>query len=278
MNIDPARLDAAITEKTRAIIPVHLCGQTADMASILEIAERHRLYVIEDAAQAIGADYHGRRAGSLGHMGCLSFFPSKNLGGYGDSGMVLTNDAHLADRLKLLRNHGHRPKYYNQAIGGNFRMDELQAAVLRVKFRHLEDWIARRIDHAATYQRFFSSAGLVAGENDSGYISLPMEAGFGRHTYHLYQIFSSSRDDLRRWLHANGIGSEIYYPVPLHLQTCFHGLGYQIGDFPRSESAAQNSLALPIYPELTEEMQARIVDTVADFCTHSMVGQASSGP
>ncbi len=261
-NIDPAKIDQAITPKTKAIIPVHLYGQMADMGPIMEIAERHGLYVIEDAAQAIGAEYKGHRAGSIGHLGCFSFFPSKNLGGIGDGGMVVSNDPELADRVRLLRNHGYRPKYYNKVVGGNFRLDAIQAAVLRVKLRHLDAWTAGRQSNAATYRRLFKEAGLLDGKNS---VVLPYDAGWGRYIYNQFVIRVPSRDELKAYLKENGIGCEIYYPVPLHLQECFADLGYKPGDFPESEKAAQETLALPIYPELTVEMQEEVVRRIASF-------------
>jgi dTDP-4-amino-4,6-dideoxygalactose transaminase len=278
-NLDPAGLERLVTGRTKAIMPVHLAGQVADMDPILEIARRHNLYVIEDAAQAIGAEYKGRRAGSMGHLGCFSFFPSKNLGGYGDSGMVVANDPALADRVALLRNHGHRPKYYNKLVGGNFRMDALQGAVLRAKFAHLDEWTAARQRNAAHYRRLFEQAGLALdtstalsagpGPNydPSGRagVILPPETGFGRHIYHLFMIRASRRDDLIAYLKSRGIGSEVYYPVPLHLQECFANLGYRPGDLPVSERTARESLALPIYPELSEAQQAAVVEAVGEF-------------
>ncbi|PWH17163.1 MAG: transcriptional regulator [Anaerolineae bacterium] len=261
LNIHAQAIEARITPRTRAILPVHLCGQMADMETILAIAQRYNLYVIEDACQAIGADFHGQRAGSLGHLGCFSFFPSKNLGGAGDSGMIVCNDPHLADRAVLLRNHGHRPKYYNQAIGGNFRMDALQAAILRAKFPHLETWTAARGRNAALYAELFRQAGL-AGED--GPITLPREAGWGRHIYHLYQIRAVRRDELMAFLKSRGIASEIYYPVPLHRQECFAGMGFE-AECPQAERASRETLALPIYPELTPAQIERVVTSIQEF-------------
>ena len=270
-NIDPAGIEPAITDRTRAIIPVHLYGQTADMDPIMNVAHHNRLHIIEDAAQAIGAEYKGMRAGSIGHLGCFSFFPSKNLGGFGDGGMVTTNDSALADQVKLLRNHGYRPKYYNKVVGGNFRLDALQAAVLRVKLKHLDDWTAARQRNAANYRHLFASAGLstndssIATLTDSQPISVPLEAPESRHIYNQFVIRCARRNELMAHLKARGIGVEIYYPVPLHLQECFVELGYQSGQFPASERAANESLALPIYPELTEGMRATVVEAIADF-------------
>ncbi|WP_298981898.1 DegT/DnrJ/EryC1/StrS family aminotransferase [Caldilinea sp.] len=255
-NLDPAKLETAITPRTRAIMPVHLFGQMADMDPLLVVAERHGLYVIEDAAQAIGAEYKGRRAGSLGHLGCFSFFPSKNLGGFGDGGMVVTNDPDLADRVRLLRGHGARPKYYHKVVGGNFRLDALQAAVLRVKLKHLDAWTAARQRNAERYRQLFTAAGVDVG--------LPCDAGYGRHIYNQFVIRSRRRDALMAHLKAHGVGCEIYYPAPLHLQECFADLGYKVGDFPASEQAAQETLAIPIYPELSEAQQETVVRAVAE--------------
>ena len=261
-NIDPVKIEAAITSRTKAILPVHLYGQMADMDPIMEIAQKHKLYVIEDAAQAIGAEYKGRRAGSIGHLGCFSFFPSKNLGAYGDGGMVVTNDPELADRVGLLRNHGYRPKYYNKVVGGNFRLDAIQAAVLRVKLRHLDEWTAARQHNAAIYQRLFREAGILNGEAP---ITLPFDVGAGRHIYNQFVIRVPRRDELKTYLKENGIGCEVYYPVPLHLQECFDDLGYRKGDFIHSEKTANETLAIPIYPELTNEMQQSVVTCIAEF-------------
>jgi dTDP-4-amino-4,6-dideoxygalactose transaminase len=259
-NIDPVWVEQLVTPKTKAVIPVHFAGQAADMEGIMHIAEKHNLAVVEDACQAIGADFIGRRAGSIGALGCFSFFPSKNLGGYGDSGMVTTNDPALADRVRLLRNHGHKPKYFNKIVGGNFRMDAIQAAVLNVKFKHLEQWTKKRRANAEFYRAFFVESGL---DNDA--VQLPQESGFGRHIYHLFVIRCRQRDALRAHLETEGIGTEIYYPVPLHLQECFSGLGYRPGSLPASEALAADSLALPIYPEITEEMQRIIVSAIKEF-------------
>jgi dTDP-4-amino-4,6-dideoxygalactose transaminase len=272
-NIDPTRIEAAITERTRAIMPVHLYGQMADMDPIMEIAGRRNLFVIEDAAQAIGSEYKGRRAGSVGHMGCFSFFPSKNLGGAGDGGMVTTNDAQLAARLRMLRNHGYSPKYYNKVVGGNFRLDAIQAAVLRVKLNYLDQWTAARQRNAATYRGLFAEAGLSVEpqtgtgnlwpENSRGVI-LPVESSDVRHIYNQFVIRSNRRDHLISRLKERGIGTEIYYPVPMHLQECFADLGHGQGEFPESEAAARETLALPIYPELTPEMLASVVAAIAE--------------
>ena len=268
LNMDASLVEAAVTERTRAILPVHLAGQMADMDAIIEIAKRHHLYVIEDACQALGADYHGRRAGSIGHLGCFSFFPSKNLGGAGDSGMVVCNDPALADRVSLLRNHGHRPKYYNQAVGGNFRMDALQAAILHAKFKYLDAWTAGRQKNAALYRKLFIEADLASEDQKRRSqmpVILPKETGWGRHIYHLYQGGGQQRPALKEHLKVHGVGSEIYYPVPLHLQACFTELGYQTGSMPNAERAALETMALPIYPELNENQIERVVQVVKAF-------------
>ncbi|MHB1295971.1 MAG: DegT/DnrJ/EryC1/StrS family aminotransferase [Anaerolineae bacterium] len=259
-NIDPSGIESRITPHTRAILPVHLFGQMADMDPIMEIARRHDLMVIEDAAQAIGSEYRGRRAGSVGHLGCFSFFPSKNLGGFGDGGMVVTNDAALADRVRLLRGHGAKPKYYHKVVGGNFRLDALQAAVLRVKLRYLDDWTEARRRNADTYRRIFDAASM-----SEKILSLPVDLGTGRHIYNQFVVRVAQRDTLQAHLKAAQIGSEVYYPVSLHQQACFAELGYRQGDLPCSEAAAAQTLALPIYPELTEEMQCCVADTLLGF-------------
>ena len=256
-NIDPSRIEAAITPRTRAIMPVHLFGQMADMDPIMAIAERHHLAVIEDAAQAIGAEYRGRRAGSIGHIGCFSFFPSKNLGGFGDGGMVTTNDAQLAERVRLLRGHGAKPKYFHRLVGGNFRLDAIQAAVLRVKLTYLEDWTAGRQANAARYRELLAAVDIP--------LDVPYDAGNGRHIYNQFIVRTARRDALMAALKAHQIGSEVYYPLPMHLQECFADLGYHIGDFAHSEQAAQQTLAIPVYPELTAAQQSRVVAVLRQF-------------
>jgi dTDP-4-amino-4,6-dideoxygalactose transaminase len=266
-NIDPSKIGQAVTSKTKAIIPVHLYGQCADMAPILEFAQRHHLNVIEDAAQAIGAEYRdGRRAGSMGTVGCLSFFPSKNLGCLGDGGMVVTNDADLAERMKVMRVHGGKPKYYHKMVGGNFRLDTIQAAVLNVKLNYLDDWTARRQENARRYETFFRQIGVV----QQGKVRLPdpvyRESGVAH--YHIYNQFVlrvEKRDGLIGFLKQKGIGTEIYYPVPFHLQECFRYLGHKEGDFPEAERAARETLAIPIYPELTAAQQTEVVDAIAAY-------------
>jgi dTDP-4-amino-4,6-dideoxygalactose transaminase len=256
-NIDPAGIEAAITPRTKAIMPVHLFGQMADMDPIMEIARNHGLIVIEDAAQAIGAEYKGRRAGSIGHMGCFSFFPSKNLGGFGDGGMVTANDAGLADKVKLLRGHGARPKYYHKLVGGNFRLDALQAAVLRVKLKYLDEWTLARQHNADHYRALFGDGATP--------VDLPMDAENGRHIYNQFVIRSERRDDLITFLKMKQIGTEVYYPVPMHLQECFADLGHQHGDFLESEQAANTTLALPIYPELISAQLHAVVAAIQEF-------------
>jgi dTDP-4-amino-4,6-dideoxygalactose transaminase len=267
-NIDPARIEAAVTPRTRAIIPVHLYGQMAEMDPIMEIAKKRNLVVIEDGAQAIGAEYKGRRAGSMGHYGCFSFFPSKNLGGAGDGGMVTTNDDDRAEKLRVMRSHGGKPKYFHGMIGGNFRLDTLQAAVLIVKLKHLDGWTAGRQKNADIYRRLFQEAGVVVGLGEmrgkKGLV-LPDELSARRHIYNQFVIRVDRRDDLRVHRKEKGIGNEVYYPVPFHMQKCYAGLGYKEGDFPASECAARESLALPIYPELTKEMIAEVVGAVVGF-------------
>jgi dTDP-4-amino-4,6-dideoxygalactose transaminase len=262
LNIDINKIEAKITPRTRAILPVHLAGQTADMGAIMQVAQKHNLYVIEDACQAIGADYQGKRAGSIGHLGCFSFFPSKNLGGAGDSGMVVSNDPALADKVALLRNHGHRPKYYNKAIGGNFRMDAIQAAILCAKFSHLENWTTARRKNAALYNKLFEQSGLAGDEKPV--IMLPREKSWGRHIYHLYQIRVQKRNELMAFLKERNITSEVYYPVALHQQECFASMGFNT-DCSNAERASRETLALPIYPELTASNIERIVSAIGDF-------------
>ncbi|HKP37818.1 MAG TPA: DegT/DnrJ/EryC1/StrS family aminotransferase [Pyrinomonadaceae bacterium] len=280
-NIDPAAVEAAITEKTRAIIPVHLYGQVADMDPLMELASRHGFHVIEDAAQAIGSEYNGRRAGSIGHFGCFSFFPSKNLGGFGDGGMLTTNDPELADRIKLLRNHGYRPKYYNKVVGGNFRLDAIQAAVLNVKLKYLDQWTEKRQSNAARYRELFNEAELsirpdvltrstadgTSPLSEMAGVILPEEAPNRRHIYNQFVIRGGRRNELMAYLKERKIGTEIYYPVPMHLQECFADLGYRAGDFVESERAADETLALPIYPELSDEMMIAVVGAVEAFYT-----------
>jgi dTDP-4-amino-4,6-dideoxygalactose transaminase len=258
-NLDPAATVAAITPRTKAIVPVHLFGQSADLDPILDAARRQGLAVIEDAAQAIGARYRGRPVGGFGELGCFSFFPSKNLGAFGDAGLVTAGGDALAHRVKLLRAHGMEPKYYHHLIGGNFRLDALQAAVLRVKAPHLQAWTEARRRNAARYRALFEAAGLA------GRVVLPVERPDCHHIYNQFAVRVPDRDGLRQHLASVGIGTEIYYPVPFHLQECFADLGYREGQFPRAEAAARESLALPIYGELTEAQQAGVVGAIAEY-------------
>ena len=257
-NMNPAATAAAITSRTKAIIPVHLFGQSADLAPILAAAKPKNIPVIEDAAQAIGCEYYGRPVGSWGAVGCFSFFPSKNLGGFGDGGLVTSTDDVLARRLKLIRNHGMEPKYYHHLVGANFRLDALQAAVLRVKLPYLAGWSDARRTNAARYRALFADAGLSN-------VTLPVEAANRNHIYNQFVVRVSDRDALKAHLDGAGIGTEVYYPVPFHLQECFADLGYQPGAFPVAEAAALSSLALPIYPELTEAQQAAVVAAIRAF-------------
>jgi len=257
-NIDPSRIETALTPRTKAIVPVHLFGLSADLDPILEAASRSGVPVIEDAAQAIGALYKTRTIGAIATVGCFSFFPSKNLGAFGDAGLITTNDGTLATRARLMRVHGMEPKYVHRLVGGNFRMDELQAAVLRVKAPHLAAWTEARRLNAARYIRLFNEAGL--GDR----LTVPVEPPGYRHIFNQFVIRTADRDGLKRHLDARGIGNEIYYPVPFHLQPCFANLGYRVGDFPHAERAANESLAIPIYGELTVEQQQAVVGAIAE--------------
>jgi dTDP-4-amino-4,6-dideoxygalactose transaminase len=266
-NIDPGKIKSVLTAKSKAIIPVHLYGQCADMAPIMDIAKRHNLSVIEDAAQAIGSEYRdGRRVCSMGTIGCLSFFPSKNLGCLGDGGMAITNDSELAEQMRILRVHGSKPKYYHKVIGGNFRLDTIQAAVLNVKLNYLDGWTKRRQENADRYELLFRQSGVV----QKGKVRLP-EAVYrseGVKHYHIYNQFVlqvERRDALMEHLKQKGIGAEIYYPVPFHLQECFQYLGHKKGDFPESERAANDTIAIPIYPELTPAQQTEVVESITAF-------------
>ena len=261
-NLNPALLEAAITANTRAIMPVHLFGLPADMDPILAIARTRNLAIIEDAAQAIGSRYADRFTGTFGDFGCFSFFPSKNLGGAGDGGMITTNDPAIAERLQMLRVHGSRKKYFHEMIGTNSRLHALQAAVLRVKLRHLAAWQQGRQNRADRYRRLFESAGL------STFIAAPPRppAKF-EHVYNQFTIRSSRRDDLKAFLHSAGVPSEIYYPLCIHLQKAFAYLGHAPGDFPESEKASREVLSLPVYPELPDAQQDRVVQAIADFRT-----------
>jgi dTDP-4-amino-4,6-dideoxygalactose transaminase len=258
-NIDTAQAVAAITPRTKAIVPVHLFGQSADMDPLLLAASRDGIPIVEDAAQAIGATYKSRPLGSLGAFGCFSFFPSKNLGAFGDAGLLTAMDDGLAKRARLLRTHGMEPRYYHHLVGANFRMDALQAAILRVKAPHLDGWTNGRRANAARYRALFREAGLL----DS--VTLPSDPADSRHIYNQFVVRVADRDGLRAHLDERGIGTEIYYPVPFHLQPCFADLGYRRGDFPKAERAAADSLALPIYSELTEAQQHAVVSAIGEF-------------
>jgi dTDP-4-amino-4,6-dideoxygalactose transaminase len=258
-NIDVEKIEAAITSRTRAIMPVHLYGQCAQMNSINEIATRHGIPVVEDAAQAIGADEGAARAGGLGAIGCFSFYPSKNLGAAGDAGMITTNDDSLADKLRILRVHGGEQRYYHRVIGINSRLDALQAAILRVKLPHLDNWSDGRAQKAARYDELFRDAGL------SEEITTPVIRPGNRHIFHQYIIRTDRRDQLFTHLKENNVGTDVYYPVPLHLQECFGYLGYAAGAMPVAEQAAKETLALPVYPELSDEQQKYVVDVIREF-------------
>ncbi len=244
--------------KLKAIMPVHLYGQCADMDQILDIAKKYNLVVIEDAAQAIGSEFNGKRAGSMGDFGCFSFFPSKNLGAFGDGGIVTTNSSEMFEKLVKLRNHGSHPKYYHDMIGGNFRLDALQAAIVSIKLKHLDSWTKGRQENAEIYRKLFKEAALKN-------VKLPEEVQ-SRHIYNQFIIsVDEKRDELRQFINDNGIGNDIYYPVPLHLQNCFTDLGYKKGDFPNSESAADSTIAIPIYPDLNEDQLTYVVETIKKF-------------
>lgn len=264
------RIESQKISKIKALIPVHLYGQCSDIEPILELAKKYNLYVIEDSAQAIGAEYRTseglKRACSMGHLNIISFFPSKNLGGFGDGGMVLTDKEEWAEKLKLIRVHGSKNKYFYEIIGGNFRLDALQAAVLRVKLRHLDEWLEKRKEKASFYDDLFDRSGLL--EEGSVLPPKPLFKNSGiknYHTYHQYVIRAQDRDELQKYLNERRISTAIYYPLPLHMQKCFAYLGYKEGDFPESEKAAREVLALPIYPELTSDQQDFIVTSIAEF-------------
>jgi dTDP-4-amino-4,6-dideoxygalactose transaminase len=262
-NIDPELAAAAITARTKAIIPVHLFGLSADMDPLLEVAAARGIPVVEDAAQAIGATYRSRVVGGLGTFGCFSFYPTKNLSAFGEAGLVTTNDDALAARVRLMRSHGMEPRYYHHTVGGNFRMDALQAAVLRVKAPHLAAWTEARRANARRYSVLFREARLNRD------IVLPLEPADRQHIFNQFVIRTRDRDALKRHLDGNGIGTEIYYPVPFHEQPCFADLGYRRGDFPQAERAAAESLALPIYGELTSAQQSAVVEAIAEFASTS---------
>ena len=261
LNLNVGRVSEAITQDTRAIIAVHLYGQCVEMNPLLQLGAERGIPIIEDAAQAIGAEDRARRAGSMGTIGCLSFYPSKNLGAAGDGGMLVTNDANYATRLRKLHVHGEHQKYHHDEVGINSRLDEIQAAILRTKLPHLDEWTRERQRRAQNYDKLFTDAGLREQ------VMVPFVRSDGRHVFHQYviRVPGDARDKLRQHLRAQGIGCDVYYPVPLHLQNCFAYLGYACGDFPESEKAAGETMALPIYPELSQAQQEYVVSSIADF-------------
>ncbi len=261
-NIDPALIERAVTPRTKAIIPVHLFGQCADMAAINQIAKRNNIYVIEDACQAISAAQGNTRAGVLGDTGCFSFFPSKNLGGFGDGGLITTDDKALADSMAMLRVHGSQVRYLHEAIGFNSRLDALQAAVLQVKLKYLDQWTEGRRRNAERYRQLFA----LMKHTDR--IVLPPTRPGNFHVYNQFTVRAPKRDELRAFLKEKGVGTEVYYPLPMHLQNCYHDLGHQKGSFPVSEQAAEAVMSLPIYPELTETQQAYVVEMIGEFYKH----------
>lgn len=254
-QINVNRIAAAITPKTKAIIPVHLYGHPAEMNPIFAIAREHNLKMIEDNAQGFGAEYLGAKTGSLGDIGCLSFFPTKNLGAFGDAGMVVTNDPALAERMRMLRTHGWRKKYYSEEVGYNSRLDALQAAILQAKFPHVDSWNEKRRELAHRYSEHLAPLGVV----------IPVEREWAKHVYHLYIIRSAKRDELQAFLKRKGIASEVYYPLPPHLSVPCRAFGYKEGDFPHAELAARETLALPLYPELTLSQQDEVIAAVSEF-------------
>jgi dTDP-4-amino-4,6-dideoxygalactose transaminase len=256
-QIDVGKIEAAITSKTKAIIPVHLYGHPAEMNPILEIARKHNLKVIEDNAQGYGAEYLGKKTGAMGEVGCLSFFPTKNLGAYGDGGMVVTDDEALAEQMRMLRAHGWKKKYYSEMVGYNSRLDAIQAAILQAKFSHLDEWNDKRRELAKRYNEHLAPLGIIT----------PIEREWAKHVYHLYIIRSSKRDELQAFLREKGIASEVYYPIPPHLSIPCRKYGYKEGDFPHAEKAAQETLALPLYPELTLSQQDDVIAAVKEFAS-----------
>ncbi len=261
-NIDQELIERAVTPRTKAIIPVHLFGQCADMAAINQIAKRKNIYVIEDACQAIGASQGNKRAGVLGDTGCFSFFPSKNLGGFGDGGLITTNDKALADSMAMLRVHGSQVRYLHEAVGINSRLDALQAAVLHVKLKYLDQWAEGRRRNADRYQRLFAKTKLADR------VVLPPTMRDNFHVYNQFTVRAQKRDELRTFLKEKGVGTEVYYPLPMHLQNCFRDLGYQKGSFPVSEQAAEEVMSIPIYAELTDVQQSYVVEMIAEFYKH----------
>ena len=262
-TIDPVLIEAAITPRTKAIMPVHLYGSCADMDPILEIARRHDLPVIEDAAQAHGAEYKGRRAGSMGDLACFSFYPGKNLGAYGEGGAVVTNDSASTEVVRRLRDHGQTQKYHHDVVGYNYRMEGMQGAVLGVKLRHLEDWNSSRRQHAANYQRLLADSGLRLLE----------EMPFSHSVYHVFPVFTPQRDNLVEYLKARGISTGIHYPIPVHLQSGYRDLGYKVGDFPHTEQASNEVLSLPLYAELSSEAVTEVSDAICEFCFQGVGAQ-----
>ncbi len=258
-NIHPGQIETRLTKRTKAIIPVHLFGQCCEMKPILKLARLNKIKVIEDAAQAMGAIHQDQKAGTIGDLGCFSFFPTKNLGGYGDGGMVVTRDAALARRLRRLRVHGSEERYYHLEVGCNSRLDELQAAVLRIKLNYLDQWNSARRERAQRYHQLFTDAVLLS------YLKLPEVIRGNSHVFHQYVIRAQQRDKLRHYLKEKGVDTEIYYPVPLHLQACYKNLGYRERDFPEAERLAKEALALPIYPELTDQQQSYVVEQIKSF-------------
>jgi dTDP-4-amino-4,6-dideoxygalactose transaminase len=254
-NLDSGLIEEKITERTRAIIPVHLFGQVAQMKPIMEIAERHRLAVVEDAAQAIGATQDGVKCGNFGDIGCFSFYPTKNLGGFGDGGLVTTNQESLATRVKLLRTHGEDPRYFYKAIGGNFRLDAIQGAVLSVKLKYVNKWNEKRRQNAAIYDRILADSAVKGPKIDANNVS----------TYHQYTVRVPKRDELQKYLAEQGVSTAVFYPKPLHLQDCFSGLGYKKGDLPVAERLCGEVLSLPIYPELKQEQVEYVGNTILRF-------------
>ena len=258
-NIDPALIERAITPRTKALIPVHLFGQCADMAAINQIAKRNNMFVIEDACQAIGAAQQGTRAGVLGDTGCFSFFPSKNLGGFGDGGLITTNDKALADSMAMLRVHGSQVRYLHEAIGFNSRLDALQAAILQIKLKYLDQWTEGRRRNAERYRQLFAQAKLTDR------VLLPPTVPGNFHVYNQFTVRAPKRDELRTFLKEKGVGTEVYYPLPMHLQNCYRDLGHQKGSFPLSEQAAEEVMSIPIFPELTEVQQSYVVEMMVEF-------------
>lgn len=258
-GLNPGQVEEKITPATKVMMPVHLFGQAAKIGPLLSLSHEKNIPIVEDAAQALGTEYQGRRVGSFGEIGCFSFFPSKNLGAMGDGGMVTTNNAELAEKFRVFRFHGSKPKYFHKFVGGNFRLDALQAAILRVKLKYLDAWTEKRQYNANTYDQLFLEAKV------KDFVQTPWRRKGDRHIFNQYVIRAKKRDALKKFLTENGIQTEIYYPQPLHLQECFKYLGYKKGDFPESEKAAEESLAIPVYPELSKDQLTRVVETIQKF-------------